>query len=409
MVRRRGRLGCVGIAAVVAAAGLSGCSGDTPVRTVRIGVIAPLSGALAASGLGIRNGVDLAVDQANRRQAVKGWRIRLVAEDDTATPDLGANAATRLSDDASVMAVVGPLNSTVAERTLPILDAKHVVTISPANTDPTLTRGTDKKTAARPYPYYFRVAATDLAQGPFAATFAYQDAGRRTAAVVHDTSPYGQGVALQFKARFERLGGRVPAVETIDADATDFSPVLTRIKRANPDLVYFGGEYPAAAKLTTQAKQQGIKAPLMGGYGMFDPAYVTGAGDAAVGDLATSASAFTDQLPAAKPFIAAYTAAGYSDPYEAYAAYAYDAANVVIAALGRVLAGQPRVNDDLRDKLRRAVQDTATDGVTGPVAFDPYGDRTSPSLTIYEVEKDVSGKPAWKARETSQIQSGSWE
>ena len=378
----------------------SACSRDSGSETVRIGVIAPLSGPLAASGLGIRDSVALAVDQANERHKVKGWRIVLDAEDDMAIPEVGGNAATRLSDMPSVMAVVGTLNSTVAEKVAPILDSRKVVMISPANTDPTLTRGTDPKNRVRPFGYYFRVAATDLVQGPFDADFAYRSAGKRNVAVIHDKTSYGQGLALQFKAQFEKLGGRVATVEAVSPDDQDFTAVLSRIKRFNPDLLYFGGESPATgSRLTSQADHLGITVPLMGGYGIFDPAYVSLAQDAAVGDLASSVGASTDQLPGARPFLAAYEAAGYADPPAAYGAYAYDAANVIIAALAKVLPGARRITDDMRVQLRQAVQDSSTDGVTGRVAFDGYGDTTAPVLTVYKVQKDASGL-AWKPEET---------
>lgn len=398
------RAGRLAMAMLVAAGTFSACdSRESGTATVKIGVIAPLSGALSASGLGIRNGVDLAIRQANEQKKIKGWKIVLAAEDDTALPDVGANAATRLSDDESVAAVVGTLNSSVAEKVAPILDRRKVVMISPANTDPALTLGHEPGSKVRPFQYYFRVAASDLAHGPFAANFAYQ-AGKRHVVVIHDKTTYGQGLALQFKAQFEKRGGRVAAVEPVEPDTKDFSAVLTRIKRLNPDMIYFGGEYPAAALLTSQADQQGIKAPLMGGYGIFDPTYVNVAREGAEGDYATSAGASTEQLPMGSSFLGAYQAAGYSDPPSAYGVYAYDAANAVIAAMAKALPGQRKLTDEVRVKLRQAVQDGAVDGVTGLVSFDRFGDRTTRVLTVYQVEKDASGILAWKPRETKEFQ-----
>jgi branched-chain amino acid transport system substrate-binding protein len=412
MLRRRGlwfratppnrRAGRVGIAILVAAVGLPACARH-PSETVRIGVIAPLSGPLGTVGLGIRNGVDLAVRQANEQHRVKGWRIAVTADDDTAVPDVGANAATSLSDNRSVMAVVGTLNSDVATTVAPILNSRKVVMISPANTDPALTRGTDPKTRVRPFPYYFRVAASDLTQGPFAATFAYQTAGKRNVVVIHDKTTYGQHLALGFKAQFEQLGGKVAATETVNPDDKDFSAVLSRIRRLDPDMLYFGGDAPAGSRLKSQAAHHGITVPLMGGYGILDQAYINQVKDAAEGDLATSVGTPTELLPGARRFVEAYTAAGYADPYEAYGAYAYDAANVIIAAMAKVLAGKGKVTEELRAWLRQAVQDGTLDGATGNVAFDQYGDTTSRILTVYRVERDGSGSLAWKPHETKQF------
>jgi branched-chain amino acid transport system substrate-binding protein len=312
---------------------------------------------------------------------------------------VGANAATKLSDDKSVMAVIGTLNTSVAEKVAPILNSQKVVMISPANTGPALTQGTDPNKKARPFEYYFRVATTDLIQGPFAANYAYQTAGKRNVVVIHDKKSYGQGLALQFKAQFEKLGGKVPTVETVEPEDKDFSAVLSKIKRANPDMIYFGGEYPAASLLTSQADQQGLKVPLMGGDGIYSGTYITVAKQAGEGDLATSVGAPTDKLPAAKSFVDAYQAAGYADPYEAYGAYAYDAASVIINALAKVLPDESKITDELRPKLRQAVQDGVIDGVTGKVGFDQFGDTTTRVLTVYKVENQ-----AWKPQETKEFQ-----
>src|SRR5882757_6256839 len=145
MLRGRRSSGRLGIAVLVAAVVLSACGsnknetqkgadGNGSDKVVKIGVVAPLSGALTALGVGIRNGADLAVKQANEAKKIKGWKIVLAPEDDTATPDVGANAATKLSDDKTVMAVIGTLNSSVAEKVAPILNNTHVVMISPSNT-----------------------------------------------------------------------------------------------------------------------------------------------------------------------------------------------------------------------------------------------------------------------------------
>ena len=408
MLRGR-RSSHVGIAVLAATVILSACGSDKSEtqqgadsgsgKTVKIGVIAPLSGSLTALGLGIKNGVDLAVRQANEQNKIKGWKVVLAAEDDTGVPDVGANAATKLSDDKAVMGVVGTLNSSVAEKVAPILNSQKVVMVSPANTNPTLTQGNDPNKKMRPFDYYFRVATTDLVQGPFAANYAYQTAGKRTAVVIHDKKTYGQGLALQFKAQFEKLGGKVPAVETVEPEDKDFSAVLSRIRRFNPDMIYYGGEYPAASLLTTQADQQGLRVPLMGGDGIFSGTYINVAKAAGEGDLATSVGAPTDSLPTARSFVDAYKAAGYADPYEAYGAYAYDAANVMINALAKVLADADEINDEVREQFRQAVQDGTIDGVTGKVAFDEFGDTTTRILTVYKVE---SG--AWKPQETKEFQ-----
>jgi len=409
MPRGRTSSGRLGIAILAATVILSACGsnksetqkgadGNGSGKIVKIGIVAPLSGALTALGVGIRNGADLAVKQANEAKKIKGWKIVLAPEDDTATPDVGAAAATKLSDDKAVMAVIGTLNSSVAEKVAPILNNQHVVMVSPSNTNPSLTQGTDPNKKARPFEYYFRVATTDAIQGPFAANFAYNTAGKRNVVVIHDKKTYGQGLALQFKTQFEKNGGKVPAVETVEPDDKDFSAVLSRVKRFNPDMIYFGGEYPAASLLTSQADQQGLKVPLMGGDGIFDKTYIDVAKQAGEGDFATSVGAPTEQLPTAKAFVDAYAAAKYPDPYSAYGAYAYDAANVIIEGLSKALPDQGKIDDALRAKFRQAVQDGSIDGVTGKVSFDQFGDTTTRILTVYKVDGG-----AWKPQKTEEF------
>jgi branched-chain amino acid transport system substrate-binding protein len=375
-----------------------GASGGDGEKVVKIGVIAPLSGSLTALGIGIKNGADLAVRQANEQKKIKGWKVVLDAQDDTAVPDVGANAAAKLTDDRSVVAVVGTLNSSVAEKVAPILDEAQVVMVSPANTNPTLTQGTDPNNKQRPFQYYFRVATTDAIQGPFAAVFAYDTLGAKNVVVIHDKKVYGQGLALAFKDRLEQKGGKVAAVETVGENDKDFSAVLSRIKRFNADLIYYGGEYPAASLLTSQADQQGIKTPVMGGDGIYSGTYIEVAKEGGEGDYCTSVGAPTEQLATAKAFVDAYTAAGYADPFEAYGAYAFDAANVIIEALAKVLPGKDSIDASVREELQQAVQKTNFDGVTGKVAFDEFGDTTSRILTVYKVE---SG--AWKPQKTAEF------
>jgi branched-chain amino acid transport system substrate-binding protein len=391
----------------VAALGFSACGsgeeetqkgGASDEKVVKIGVIAPLSGSLTALGVGIRNGADLAVRQANEKKRIKGWKVVLDAQDDTAVPDVGANAAAKLTDDAAVVGVIGTLNSSVAEKVAPILDKAQVVMVSPANTNPTLTQGVDPAKKARPFQYYFRVATTDAIQGPFAGDFVADTLKAKTVVVIHDKKVYGQGLALAFKGRVEEKGVKVPTVETVGENDKDFSAVLSRIKRFNADLIYYGGEYPAASLLTSQADQQGIKTPLMGGDGIFSGTYVEVAKEAGNGDYATSVGAPTEQLPTAKAFVDAYKAAGYPDPYEAYGAYAFDAANVLIEALAKVLEGNDEIDEPVREDLRDAVQGTGFDGVTGKVSFDEYGDTTTRILTVYKVDGG-----AWKPQKTAEF------
>ena len=313
----------VGASLLVASLALAGCGtrgdsgsdasgSDSGNKTVKIGVIAPLSGDLAALGLGIKNSVDLAIKQANENKTIPGWTLELAAEDDEAKPDVGKNAATKLASDKDVAGVVGTLNSSVAQSVQPVLSSAKITMVSPANTNPSLTQGADFATApARTYPNYFRTCTTDSIQGPFAARYLFEKAGIKEVATVNDKKTYGQGLVNAFTDEYKKLGGKIVAAETINPDDDKYDAVISKIKPANPKAVYYGGEFPQAGPFSQQMKAAGLNVPLMGGDGIFSGEYIKLAGATADGDLATSVGAPTDTLPSATAFVEAYKAAGY--------------------------------------------------------------------------------------------------
>jgi branched-chain amino acid transport system substrate-binding protein len=352
-------------------------------KVAKIGVIAPLSGDLSVLGLGIKNGVDLAIKQANDAKKVNGWKLELAAEDDTATANVGATVAAKLKSDANVVGVVGTLNSSVAEQVAPVLASGKIVEISPANTGVKLTGRDNLAAQKRVYPNYFRVSTTDDVQGPFAAQYLL-GTGAKKLAIVHDKKTYGQGLATAVKGEFTKGGGTVTRTETINPGDKIFSGVVTKILADKPAAVYYGGEFPEAAPLSKQLHAAGFTGPVMGGDGIYDQKFIDNGG--AEGDLATSVGAPTDTLPSAKAFVDAYKAAGYTDAFGAYGAYAYDAANVIIEALSKVLPGKDKVDESVRQSVIDEVGKVSISGVTGQVAFDQFGDTTTKVLTVYGVQ-----------------------
>ena len=385
--------------AVILAMVATGCSresggggGGSAKKTAKIGVIAPLTGPLSALGLGIKNSVDLAVKQANQKGAVSGYTLVLDAQDDAATPATGANAANKLASDDTLAGVVGTLNSSVAQQVAPVLSKASIAQISPANTNPTLTRGQDWATSpARVWPTYYRVCTTDAIQGPFAADYAYKKAGLKTVVTIHDKKTYGQGLVAEFSKQFTKDGGKVLSAETINPGDRDFGAVASKVVSAKPDFVYYGGEYPEAGPLSAQVKDRGFKGPLFGGDGIYDDNFIKGGGGKkADGDLATSVGAPTEKLDTAKQFVSDYAAAGYKEPYSAYGAFAYDAANIMIQAMSKSLSSGT-VKDN-RSKILDALNQTQNySGVVGTTSFDQYGDTSNKVLTVYKVATEKWG------------------
>lgn len=376
--------------------GTAGGSCDTSKGTLTIGVVAPLSGNLSALGIGIKQSAELAVDEANKKCTVKGYKLAVSAQDDEANPAKGAQAATKLATDPNVVGVIGTLNSSVAQTVQPILRDKKIAMVSPANTSPTLTRGNDFLTAPkRQFENYFRVCATDDLQGPYAANYLVEKAGKKKIAIVTDGKTYGAGLAAELQKQVTKKGGTIVGQETVGEKDTDFSGVIAKIKALGPEAVYYGGEYPAAGPLSKQMKDAGLDVPLMGGDGIFDGKFIELGGKE--GDLATSVGAPVESLATAKTFVDAYKAKFGKEDYAAYGAFSYDSANAIIGGLAKTIESSDWAEAKRPDMLTNVGAYTAS-GATGNIKFDEYGDSTNKVLTVYQV---TGGK--WKDVQTGEF------
>ncbi|MEZ0067645.1 branched-chain amino acid transport system substrate-binding protein [Streptacidiphilus sp. MAP12-20] len=364
-------------------------TGGTNNVTVTIGVDAPLTGSLSALGLGIQNSVDLAVKNANKANEVPGITFKAEPLDDKKSPQQGQQNATTLVADASVIGVVGPLNSSVAASMQKVFNDANLVEVSPANTGVALTQGPDwaKGVKARPFKSYFRTATTDAIQGPFAASYAFNDLKKKKVYLVDNQLAYGVGLVATFKDEFTKLGGTIAGQDHVVDGASDYSSTVAKIKASGADFVYFGGEYPDSGPLTKQLKDANDPIPLGGGDGMFDPKYIDLAQGKAEGDFATSVGAPVESLDSAKKFISDYNAGGYSAPYAAYGGYSYDSAWAIIEAVKAVAAANGgKLPSNPRAAVEAAMANVNFSGVTGTVSFDQYGDATNKQLTVYGVK-----------------------
>jgi branched-chain amino acid transport system substrate-binding protein len=373
------------VAALLVAIGATiGRAATTKQPTLTIGVIAPIDGGLTSFGQGIRNSVQLAVDEANKGTAIPGWTLEVRALDDSSDPAKGEAAAKTLAKDPSVVAVVGPYNSGVAETAAPVLAARGIALVSPSNTLTTLTVGADPDHPRRQWKSYFRLVGADSMQAEFLAQQARR-LGFTSAAVVSETKAVSKGLADRFASAFTAQGGSVTVHQTVPDGTTDFTGFLNAATPTQPSLVFFGGEYNVAATLRLAATAAGLTVPIMGGDGMNDPAYITGAGDAAAGSYASGVGAPLATLPGASTFLAAYDAAGFTTAPTDYGPYAYDATNEIVSVLGRLLGGKKSLPGSTRASVVKGLQKSDATGVTGQVAFDRYGDTRNPKFTLYTV------------------------
>jgi branched-chain amino acid transport system substrate-binding protein len=395
MVRKSQFHGGVRFAAGLALAlVIAGCGQETPppkakaeapkppeVVIVKIGSASPLTGTQAHIGVDIRNGVQLAIDDANAAKlsiAGKQLSFELVAEDDEANPTKAATVAQKLVD-AKVVAVIGHFNSGASIPASKIYSDAGIPQISPSSTNPKYTQQGFKTT--------FRVVAHDDQQGPTLGKFATEKLKSRTIAVIDDSTAYGQGLADAFEATAKTAGAKVVAREhTTDKD-NDFKAILTKIKGRKPDLIMFGGIDPQAGPMVKQMAQLGIKARYIGGDGMQTPNFIKLAGDAAEGVMASMPGLPKEKMPGGKAFMDKYKAK-FNAEVELFAPMGYDGVMVIIDAMKRAGSTDPA-------KFLPEVGKTRLDGVIGPIAFDAKGDLVNGPITIYVVK---GGK--WEALET---------
>ncbi|MFC5138562.1 branched-chain amino acid ABC transporter substrate-binding protein [Actinomycetospora rhizophila] len=368
------------------AGGSSGDGGDcdTGRGTLVIGLVAPLSGELASVGLGMKNSADLAVTQANARCAVPGYHLAVQSQDDRADPATGAAAAATLARDPSLIGVLGPFNSSVAQTVQPVLSDAGIVQISPGSTATSLTRGANAVTAPlRQYQTFFRTVATNGVQGPAAASYLTRSENKRRVAVVSDGKTYGEGIAEEFAKQLATEGGQVVARVTA-APGAGRDAVVSRVAAARPDAVFYGGEYPEGGPLSAALAAGGVSAPVVGGDGIVNPGYVAAGGRE--GDLGTSIGPPPETLPAARDFVEAYRQAGYPDDIGSYGASTFDATNVLVDSTVRALGEDGEWTPARRPDVVRSVQGYDGDGITGPLSFDRFGDVITDAVTVYRVQ-----------------------
>jgi branched-chain amino acid transport system substrate-binding protein len=395
-MRFRARAGLV--AAGLIAALLGGCTSSSTTsqsssagNVIKIGVELPLSGGDAANGIPTDNGVKLAVEEANKT-APAGFSFAVDDLDDAVQgahdPAQGAQNIKSFVADGDVVAALGPMNSNVAIAEIPIGNEAGLAQITMAATANELTHapGAVRLRPAHPdRPAFFRVCASDDRQGGAAAAFA-RSAGLRRAFVIDDNESYGKGLADVFASAFAAAGGSVIGREHLTPFGLDFKPLLTKVKAAAPDLVFFGGIVSTGgAVLRKQMPDAGLgNVPYFGGDGLESPEYLPLAGKAADGTYFTLVEPDPGHLPAALSFVSAYRARFGQAP-GSYSPAGYAAALVAIDAIRRALVAHPG-RAPTRDEVLTGVASTVR-LVTpvGPVAFDPNGDLRRPVISLYRI------------------------
>lgn len=300
---------------------------------VKLGFAAPLTGPQAHYGAEMRNGLTLAIDEANAAKPVIGGtpvRFELLAEDDQADPARGGVVAQKLVD-AGIKGMLGHFNSGTS------IPASRVYAEAGV---PQLAMATAPAYTASGFSTTFRMMTNDVQQGSVLGRFAVERLGAKRIAVMDDRTAYGQGLADQFEAAAKAAGAEIVKREYTSDKATDFAAILTSIRKEKPDAVFFGGADAQAGPIARQMQQLGLKARLLGGEMVKSGNYLKLAGGAAEGTIASLAGLPLDRMPGGAEYATRYKAKFGTD-VEVYSPYAYDGAMTLIDAMKRAGSTEP--------------------------------------------------------------------
>jgi len=359
-----------------------------PGEPIHIAMWGVLSGGDASLGQDTLTGVELAVDDKGGK--LLDHDIQVTTEDALCTPEGGATAAQKLAADSTLVGLIGSSCSDETVGGISTLNDAGMVTISPSNTRPSFTepgRGPE-------YAGYLRTAHSDAFQGKAVAEFVFNELGLTKAATIHDGSAYAEALQQVFADEFGALGGEILIQEAVSKGQTDMKPVLTRVAAAAPEVIYYPIFVAEGGFITAQAKEVlGLEnTVLIGSDGMFTIDMVNAAGPAAEGMYLSSPNFSAFQAGYAD-FTAKYEAKVGTAPISAFHAHAYDATNILFAAIEKVAVkaedGTVHIG---KQALRDAIFATKDfQGLTGVLSCSASGDCGAPLIAVYQITARETG------------------
>ena len=356
------------VAAIAAVAGMA----SAQEQVVKIGHVAPVSGAQAHYGKDNENGARMAIEDINAKGVTIGGKkikFELQAEDDASDPKQGTAAAQKLCD-SKVAGVVGHLNSGTTIPASKVYNDCGIPMVTGAATNPNLTKPGYKTT--------FRIIANDLALGAGLATYAAETLKLKTVAIIDDRTAYGQGVAEVFKKTAVAKGMKVVDEQFTTDKATDFMAILTSIKSKKPDAVFFGGMDPQGGPMLRQMEQLGMgNVKYFGGDGICtsEIAKLAAGAKTLANVICAEGGSSLAKMPGGTAWKARYDAK-YPNQFQVYSPYTYDATFLLVDAMKRANSVDPKVyvNELAKSSFK---------GVTSTIAFEPNGEMKNPAITLY--------------------------
>jgi branched-chain amino acid transport system substrate-binding protein len=323
--------------------------------TIKIAILAPLSGPVPTFGVSTRDGALLAIEEVNAKGGVLGKKIEAVVADSQCTADPAVNAMNKVVEQDKVHYVVGEVCSKASIPISEIAEKNSIVMISPTSTNPTVTLNADGSTKK----FVFRACFIDPFQGLVMAKFALGK-GLKTAFIMFDQgNDYVRGLAEAFEKAFTEAGGTIVGKESYTSTDTDFSAILTKVAESKAEVLFVPDYYNIINLVGAQAKEKGVTAVMMGGDGWDSADLDVKAAD---GGFYSNHYDAADTRPIVQSWVANYQKKYNSVP-DALATLGYDATNLMIAAIAK--AG---VDDST--KVAEAMAAISFDAVSGKVSFD---------------------------------------
>jgi len=331
-------------------------SANTPTGDViRVGEVGSMTGSEATFGISTHQGIELAVRQINAAGGIKGKKLEVITLDDQSKPDEAATAVTKLINQQKVTAILGEVASSRSMAMAAISQDSKIPMVTPSSTNPKVTEQGD---------YIFRVCFIDPFQGQVMYKFALDDLKVKKVALLRDVkSDYSTGLAQFFKSTFEKRGGTIVIDESYNSGDIDFKSQLTAIRAKAPEAIFVPGYYTEVGLIARQARELGIKAPLLGGDGWDSPKLTEIGGAAIENSYFSNHYSNESQAPQIQEFVTKFKESFGSMP-DGLSAMGYDAARVLADAMTRAKSLSPA---DIRDALANT---KGYPGVTGNITID---------------------------------------
>jgi branched-chain amino acid transport system substrate-binding protein len=339
---------------------------------VKIGVAGPMTGANAAFGEQYMKGAQAAADAVNAAGGVNGEKIVLVKGDDACEPKQAVTVAKDLTNQ-KVAGVVGHFCSSSTIPASEIYDEAGIIAITPGSTNPAVTE--------RGLSAMFRMCGRDDQQGIVAGDYIVDVLKGKKVVVLHDKDTYGQGLADATKAQLEKRGVKPVLYEGLTRGEKDFSTIVTKIRGAGADIVYFGGLHPEAGPLVRQLREQGLKdVKFMSDDGIVTDELVTTAGGPQFVDgVLMTFGADPRLLPDSKTVVDEFRKKG-TEP-EGYTLYAYASVQALAAAFNGAKSNNG-------EKAAEWLKKNPVKTVMGEKTWDAKGDLKVSDYVVYQWDKD---------------------